>query len=589
MTVDVVRRRAQAACITVLALALPVAPSPTRAADAATAPPSTAAEPKQEEKEELTTELWALTYFLSSRLETDASKPSRSTRVDDLVKTLNELYGKDKPVVFLVGGGNLLLRGTSTQLLEVKRILAVVDSPWPQVQMTFWALQVSGSPQRIAVQLEGLAADVRATREAIVAVQRRLVQSVRPAGPADIQPCARAIYGKILCGKSPVFIPKSSPLSLNESLILLTLHARRQAIVSDLRDWVSLHFKNDVERAGVGLGNGYQPLRRLELALDSLGAEPDCEAFGNFVTALEAYDGKSEGAPEALARTGTILDRVLKDVVDAYAADLSELFLDPLLKRAQLGYDGPKAPRGDGVVMTGRSRIVVTSGLKARLAPELSSSVEISRPKAFTDDLLNRAFPAKKEGDPSLTGANRVLEGLPQAEAIILAAALAEPEAHFAKVAPGVEVNVRPTVLPDGAAARLTIDASFGVTTTPIDAAASTDTRNEPPPPAVETHHVQTDATVGVFDLFDISSFSITTSHPQSPAFFPVLGRLPIIGRAFQWPRRPKQTHHESVILINTVVLPRALTLSSFYRPAPFEKAIAAANPLCVANGAGGP
>src|SRR6185503_3439776 len=164
-----------------------------------------------------------------------------------------------------------------------------------------------------------------------------------------------------------------------------------------------------------------------------------------------------------------------------------------------------------------------------------------------------------------------ILASVSQAQAILLAAALSEPGVRFAKVAPGIEVQIRPTVLPDGAAARLTIDASFGVTTTPLDAAVP-DTHDDPPPPMIQKHHVETDATVGVFDLFDISSFSVTTSHPRTPYFVPILGRLPLIGRAFQWPRRPKTVDHDSVILVNTVVLPRALNLSNFYRVADFER-----------------
>jgi len=255
--------------------------------------------------------------------------------------------------------------------------------------------------------------------------------------------------------------------------------------------------------------------------------------------------------------------------MDTYVADMSELFLDPLLRSAQ---GGPAKSKSDGVSLIGRSRIVVTSGLTSGLTPAMSSHVETSRPKPFGEDLLDRAFPAKEAGNPDLTGADRILAGLSQGQALLLAAALSEPETRFAKVAPGIEVKVRPTVLPDGAAARLTIDARFGVTTTPLDPAAGADTWEEPPAPAINSHRVETDAAVEVFDLFDISSFSMTTSHPRAPMSIPILGRLPIIGRAFQWPRGPKVVQHESVILVNTVVLPRAVGLSLFYRLWDFER-----------------
>jgi hypothetical protein len=516
--------------------------------------------------------LWSLTYFLSSRLDSESATSGRSTRVPELVTALNELYGAaNAPVASLAGGGNLLLKGTDRQLCEITRFLARIDSPWPQVQMTLWALQISGTPERITKKLDALNSDVRDTREALITVQRELAHRVRPTLPEgrkptvdDFQGCTKELFRAVACRRSPIFLPFSGPLSLNESLVLLAVDADRKTILTGFQEWVEGRFKTQV----AALPGGHHPFRRLEELLSTSDRRTDCEPFQNFLTALEDYDRGGLGSPEAVVRTGTILDRLLKDTMDAYAADMSELFLGPLLAEAQSDSTGGPA---DGVSLMGRSRIVVTSGLTSGLTPTMSSPVEISRPKSFTADLLDKAFPTKKGGDPAAIGANRILAALPQSQALLLAAALSEPEARFATVAPGVKVKIRPSVLPDGAAARLTIDATFGVTTSPLDTNASPDTRNDPPAPAIQQHRVETDATVGVFDLFDISSFSMTTSHPRTPFYVPILGRLPIIGPAFQWPRRPKEIHHESVILVNTVVLPRALNLSSFYRLSSLE------------------
>lgn len=524
--------------------------------------------PRLEAQEEEETSIWNLTYFLSSRIASDSSTTSsRSSRVTELVDALNGVYGKPERKAAFLAGGSLILRGTKAQLHDMRRFLALLDSPWPQVQMTLWALQVSGDQKQIAEQVDTIASDVRVTREAIVSVQRRLAEIART--DDLLKKACPKVARKILCQESTVFLPLSSPLSLNESLIFLTIRNDRKSKVAELRTQVESDFKEQVEDAKARLGNDYRPFRRLEDVLRTQGIDADCEAFGNFLDALQGYSGGKEGAPEAMVRTGTILDRVLKAAMDAYVVDMSDLFLDPLLKRQQ---NVPGKGKGDGVSLIGRSRIVVTSGLTSGLTPQMSSSVQISRPKPFGKELLDRAFPDKKEGSPELTGADRILAGLPTSEALLLAAALSEPEPHFAQVAPGITVKVRPTVLPDGAAARLTIDASFGVTTTPLDPEAGADTLDEPPAPTISSHRVETDAAVEVFDLFDISSFSMTTSHPRSPFTIPILGRLPILGRAFQWPLKPKVVHHNSVILVNTVVLPRAVNLSLFYRLWDFEK-----------------
>lgn len=519
-------------------------------------------------KEEEQTIIWPLTYFLSSRIASDASITSaRSSRITELVTTLNGLYGKaDRPVAFLAGGGSLLLRGNEKQLREMRKFLAVLDSPWPQVQMTLWALQVSGSQEEIADQVRRIAMSVRGTRDDVVTVQRELA---RIAQEEPLEGCMMKLKRKIDCWESPIFLPVSGPLSLNESLILLTVQADRHSKVESLVGWAEREFPEAVEEARSHLGDGYRPFRRLSEILHWQGRKTDCEAFENFLHALNGDSGKQDGASEAMIRTGTILDRVLKAAMDAYALDMSELFLDPLLRRVQ---NDPSKKHGDGVSLVGRSRIVVTSGITSGLTPEMSSHVETSRPKPFGEDLLDRAFPAAEGGDPELTGADRILAGLAQGEALLLAAALSEPEPRFTKVAPGIEVKVRPTVLPDGAAARLTIDARFGVTTTPLDPESGVDTLDEPPAPAINSHRVETDAAVEVFDLFDVSSFSMTTSHPRAPWSIPILGRLPLLGRAFQWPRNPKVNQHESMILVNTVVLPRAVNLSLFYRLWDFER-----------------
>ena len=194
----------------------------------------------------------------------------------------------------------------------------------------------------------------------------------------------------------------------------------------------------------------------------------------------------------------------------------------------------------------------------------LASFVETTRPAPFGKDLLDLAF-----GNDTSTGTGRILAALPQGKAALLAGALlSETPPTFSKVAPGIAVHVRPTVLPDGSAARLTIDARFGVTTADYDPKdqARTDVRMQPPPPGIASHHVSTDAAVSAFDLFDISSFTVDTAVPQAPFVVPLLGRLPILGRMFQFRRDNVTTRHESLILVNTAILPRSLALLSYYQ-----------------------
>jgi hypothetical protein len=214
----------------------------------------------------------------------------------------------------------------------------------------------------------------------------------------------------------------------------------------------------------------------------------------------------------------------------------------------------------------GKSRIVVTSGLEAGLEPQMVSFAETGRPQAFGKELLEAAFPSIKPpaGGTTAPPPGNLL-GLPDAQAVALAALLAaDTTPSFTKVAPGVAIHVKPTVLPDGGAARIAIDAMFGVRST-APSTGEAGFFGDTPADAIESHHLQTDTAVSAFDLFDVSSFALTASRPQAPFYVPVLGQLPLLGKAFQFPRKPKETHFESMLLINTVILPRSLELYRFY------------------------
>lgn len=225
--------------------------------------------------------------------------------------------------------------------------------------------------------------------------------------------------------------------------------------------------------------------------------------------------------------------------------------------------------------------MVVTSGLETGLAAEMASFVETTRPKPFGKELLDLAFPTTtKDGVTTTEGTvgspapeqakdwtgGRVLAGLPSGQALLLAALLsAEVEPTYSTVAPGITINARPTVFPDGGVARLMVDARFSVTTKALGGENRPDVWAQTPPSGIQSHRVTTDVHVSAFDLLGISSFSMQSTSPQAPHYLPILGRLPIIGPAFQYPRPPKVTHYESVILVNTVILPRALSLGRFY------------------------
>jgi hypothetical protein len=522
------------------------------------------------------TDFWVLTYIRShvSPVTGNGAAPSAPDNVDTLVTALDSVYGPLS--VQRAGLGRLMLHGSGRQVLAIKRFLSLLDAPWPQVQMNVWAVQVSGAPADVSARMRGIGDQIGAVRDEIADVQRSLARIVvRQDDPADAEHWKRL---EPVFAMANIELSEKRSLSLNESLLLLTLHPRRAQKVKDLRDYVRNHCAEWTRALGpepaAARKHGcedadFVPFRRLA---DLLAGEydVDLESFLEFGQAAYCFTDKARwpyrpDAPRRLMRTGATVDRILKSVMDAFAADMNDLFFDPLLDRIQR--QGTGGRKSDGVALVGRTRIVVTSGLEAGLAPEMASFVESGRPRPFGKELLDLAFPASRSGAGAddLTGGARALAGLSGAQALGLAALLSsDAEPAYTKVAPGIALSVRPTVLPDGGAARVTVDARFGVASTPLDQSRQ-DIWRAAPPAGIAGDSVHTDAAVSAFDLFDISSFSVSVSHPRTPFYIPILGRLPVIGPAFQIPRRDQETLFESLILVNTVILPRSIELQRFY------------------------
>jgi hypothetical protein len=482
-----------------------------------------------------------------------------------------------RTVVDDLGFGRLLLHGTRCQNLQIKRALLRIDLPWPQVQLNLWAVQVSGSDDgEVSQQVRKIRKWIRDTHDEIVRIQDEL-KRLATSAPVRCDTWPERYKERFARG----------PLSLNEALIMLVLQPDGRHHVRELRGFVAEECANahsnlcepELRRKRARRGekpeepeHGRPSFERLEETIGQSLPFDRCDIFGRFfkaygqvrdlryepVRADVETERRQEGMFNKVEQTRDLVDRLLRSLIDAYSADMEDLVFGPLLDRISNEERGSN--RKEGTALVGRTRIAVNSGMEADLSPETASYAETTRPAPFGKNLLDLANPAKKT---DAAGTEKIISGLPEVQAALLAAALlADTEPRYVKVAPGIAISVRPAVLPDEGAARLTIDARFGVNAGEIDPKDRKDLWVQPPPASVTSHHITTDTTVDVFDLFDISSFSIDVTTPRTPYFVPILGRLPILGPAFQWPRRDKVVRHESIILVNAVVLPRTTMLT---------------------------
>jgi hypothetical protein len=65
------------------------------------------------------------------------------------------------------------------------------------------------------------------------------------------------------------------------------------------------------------------------------------------------------------------------------------------------------------------------------------------------------------------------------------------------------------------------------------------------------------------------------TMYPRPPFITPILGNLPLLGPMFRFERGANRTFHQSVIMVNAVLLPRSLALAGYYGVLGGRKALA--------------
>ena len=333
------------------------------------------------------------------------------------------------------------------------------------------------------------------------------------------------------------------------------------------------HFKNKDGKA--------EPRNLLPSLFAAYSSNPASDRAGIFQFAQAAKNFKDAKRPildqekdiANLRATAAASDRLIKAATDAFASDMQEMFLQPIFD----GVSSQAIKTTSGVALTGKARLVVTSRLETGIRPEVASYVETTRPKPLDINTLKgflgatpTATPApmadSTAATPAVAGGIPALGGLlSQPQLLLLGAALNPPEPEITQVAPGISIDVRPTVLPDGGSARLQLDFTFGVKSTVQNEITMNDGRRKSvPADGIVSNKVKTDLNISAFELFNVSSFSIESSHPRS-RYIPVIGSIPLLGELIKKPPKNKVTRHESIVLVNAVILPRVLDLTHFY------------------------
>jgi|GEM_PF-6424006 hypothetical protein len=156
---------------------------------------------------------------------------------------------------------------------------------------------------------------------------------------------------------------------------------------------------------------------------------------------------------------------------------------------------------------------------------------------------------------------------------LAVAAALTKEEQRWRTMDSGLRLKITPTVFHDRTAAELKVDLETGDPAQQQDGGQSS--AGNPPRPLsrISKSTLQTKVDVKTMDLFALSSFNNQTSVSGRRWYVPVLGTMwegafgdiPVLGGLFSFKRPTGNVQQQSVILTNTLIVPSAMGMASFY------------------------
>lgn len=324
--------------------------------------------------------------------------------------------------------------------------------------------------------------------------------------------------------------------------------------------------------------------------------------------------------PNELARSAALVDELINPVVDAINADIEAYFIRPTLFKIRqiVGRN-----RGVEYAEVGRSTISGINGQHVSVVSGTVSSFDEPTPLRLSDWLrqantelpnVSGALPLKQPPGrpgssgqppagtaqppasspanlgnlfPSLVGSSdpflSVLSTLPVSNGIALLSALSKEEVSWQSLSSGIKLNLTPMLMRDQARAAINVKLTIA-----NDADSNLDKNQEEkinptsmkssdpnlrPLSRISKSILDTKVYVNTMDLFALSSFNNQTTVTGRRWYVPLIGTIwqgafgdiPVLGGWFSFKRPPQNIQHQSVILTNTLIVPSAMGMASYF------------------------
>lgn len=537
---------------------------------------------------------WDLTFLPKNTPDptgaTTVANQSSSKFAASIATGLNQAFGGGRTIATNIGK-TILLNGPENKVAQMEKLLATaIDVPYAQVRINVWAVQmntrlrsIEKSRERLAIIEEGMGV-VRVLlnefRYDLALVLRKLEDDSK-----DGLTLRKSFFRGV-----GFDVNRERPMTVLEALIFLAYVDRKELIetgfplllersrqkvdrlkrryaeaskdanrskgerrraraLADLMSKIESELKADSDTLLLRRAYGLESVRHARPGIDQFvlayldvvkpnwrGTHGKSDPFIREIV----KENPTRADSRYLTRKSAGADNLVKAGMDAFEADAKRLFFSPTIRWVR-----EIARDTHDLNVVGNTEVVVTSGQPVQASSKATSFHPIIPqvdPEAEETDLAT----VVAAGDPLLAAAKVLLRKT--------------PEPVFARVAPGVGLGARATVMPHSDGARVQIHLVNSTEADEIDKELIE--RGIQPVDFVNSTTVNTDVGIDGFDMLPLATFSSQTTRRSEPWRIPILSDVPLLGPLiFRVPQDPTVKNSEVMVLLYMSVIPRSIDL----------------------------
>jgi hypothetical protein len=537
-------------------------------------------------------------------------------RATEIAAAINQAALKDSPFVTTLASNPqddlvMILPSAGKHATDIKRAIAILDQPRPQLSLQVWHYQMStknkksekpfwamfGSGQNDRKLQDGY----EKFRDAVLEANRRMTAALERGYAAAIKDAAEKtgadkpysdmfnpVFADYLTGRYQNCVradkyclgyydaldvangkrtgeDRVAGASLSRLVLLVAAskdeHAR--TLVKDIIDAMEKNSNlapescvdaKDIDKEDAACLDFDQFKERFEILSDPKNLHALQAALLDFLFQYKwTVTYPNDFVPYDLQRTAHALDDLLQPLVEAFNHDLDH-YVERVL--------GAKTRANDvaGLVNKGQIQVSTLSGSAASVQGQVKNYFDITPPMSL-HDILNTS---------NQSNLATALKGVLEPKEILVLQSLAnvgnQPRIT-AELSENASLKITPISLDTASAAELDVDFDVGETTAPATSGVSS-----PPKDLLDRvadHHVTTHVRVESVKLFQLSSFTMTLTHPQRGTPIPVIGwgweaifgTTPYVGNLFRLPPYSETVDNRSVAVVRAVVVPTAMDI----------------------------